>query len=293
MLTHFICPPDKEQCRVEDCLNKCRLGQRCLPYPYLAAVSATRDYKCKVSASQAGNGVRYMYLNITTPHAAEPAEMAFTTLGTSHHTLMEGFQGPGQNGFFMENDFMSGTFDYFDPIEGVLWDFKTYKIYKVKKVKGIVMKWEPDPSGEVYSRGGKTKTGREYKKGDPKLIQVRTEDPSQCDYDNEALQINAYRILAKEHGIDVKSMRLCMTVKDYMQDCGLEPIEIVELPFIDDEIVLNWFREKTEALNHHLVEGTLPPICTDKERWNGRRCKDYCKFNYICEMELRPDEELF
>lgn len=292
MLTEFICK-DGKKIKCEKCLEECSMGKRCLPYPYLKAVSRVRSYTGKVSASQAGNGTRYTYLNYTIDFAEDPKDKAFTTLGTNHHILMEDHVGEGENGHYMEHEFFTGTPDYYHKKEKILWDFKTYKTYKIKKILGAKSEWIEDPSGETYSRGGRTKTGRVYKKGDPKLIEQITIDPELADNKVEALQLNAYRIMMEAEGYEIKEMKLCCTNKDYMEGSIVGKIEVVDIPFIDDAIVIEFFKKKTEELAKHMKSKTLPPICSDEERWGGKRCESYCQFKHICEIELQRDDELY
>jgi hypothetical protein len=174
-----------------------------------------------------------------------------------------------------------------------LWDFKTYKTYKIKKVKGVVSKWINDPSGATYGRAGKTATGRVYKKGDPKLIEVPEVDESKADCKVEALQMNAYRIMLEAEGVEIKEMKLCCTNKDYRAESVIDKIEIVNIPYIEDDVVIEFFKKKTEDLNKHLAEGTVPPICSEEERWGGRRCNGYCEFQEQCEIELQKDDDLY
>lgn len=294
-ITKYICP-DGIHIPVVDCLDKCRCKERCLAWPYLKFVSLQRTHKGKVSVTQGLNGTRLNYLILTKDYSIRPKSAAFTTLGTDHHALMEEFQGAeGQNGFLLETEYYFGTFDFYDKKEKVLWDFKTFKEYKVKRIKGIVSVWVDDLSGARYKKSGETKSGRKYNKGDIMQIETAVIDESKMDCTHESMQLNAYRIGLERLGYEVKEMKLQMTVKDHHARSILEEIEIVTLPKIDDEFILQHYKEKTEELNHALRTKEMPPLCSHKERWNDsgydRRCREYCPFWDVCKSELMTDEE--
>jgi len=275
MLKRYICPDGKE-IDVEKCLKKCRLKNRCLPYPYLKVVASNREYKGKVSVTQGLNGTRYNYFNIIKDIAERPHDYAFTTLGTNHHTLMEENVGEGFNGEWNQTEYYTGTPDYYDSNEKILWDFKTYKSFKIKKLLGIGF---DDDGNEVI-------------------------DENLAEREHEAMQLNAYRIMLEAKGIEIKKMMLCVTNKDYRKPYTPKKAETkrkvfpdkivtVELPRIEDNIIMEFYKQKTEELNYALKHKKLPTICSDAERWNGLRCKSYCPHFKECELELKPDEELF
>ena len=83
------------------------------------------------------------------------------------------------------------------------------------------------------------------------------------------------------------------------------------VPFfcIEDEEVLTYFRNKRDELSWRMVDSTelrkkyiageiddqgfvdqavklevMPPVCSEHENWDGRKCKDYCDVAHVCKM---------
>ena len=57
----------------------------------------------------------------------------------------------------------------------------------------------------------------------------------------------------------------------------LLPVEIM-----DNELVLDYFYQKTQGLLTALKTETLPELCPYEERWGSRRCKGFCDVADFC-----------
>ena len=57
---------------------------------------------------------------------------------------------------------------------------------------------------------------------------------------------------------------------------------MIEVPYINDEHLLDRFTVKRDALLLSLDNKELPDKCTDEETWNGVKCKSYCPVREIC-----------
>ena len=56
---------------------------------------------------------------------------------------------------------------------------------------------------------------------------------------------------------------------------------------ISDHWLQKYFSKKAEILKTALETNELPPICTPRERWNDRKCLDYCAARENCPYARR------
>ena len=59
-------------------------------------------------------------------------------------------------------------------------------------------------------------------------------------------------------------------------------IYFVDIPFVDNEIILPYFTEKRDRLVEHLASRTIPGKCNEEETWNGKKCEKYCEVRTLC-----------
>ena len=100
-------------------------------------------------------------------------------------------------------------------------------------------------------------------------------------------QVNFYRYLLEQNGYPVDSMYVQATVRDaglqIARERGIDKkIYMIEVPYINDEHLLDMFETKRDALLLSLDNKELPDKCTDEETWNGTKCKSYCSVRDIC-----------
>ena len=127
-------------------------------------------------------------------------------------------------------------------------------------------------TGEVYKTGarkGQPKTRKEWRMDGVKHL---------LDW---AIQLNYYRMLLEARGFKVDSMKIQALCRDYNLRIASErniskPAYIIPINKISDRWVKLYVSEKAKRLQAALDNNALPPVCTAKERWNDRKCSDYC-----------------
>lgn len=255
MLKYFKCP-DGQTVDIKECLEKCRLHDRCLSLPTLNALGWVKEWKGKPSTTQCLNPTRMEYLKIKHEYFIDPFSMAFALLGTRHHGMLDmvakKLEGVTSE-LFMKNAEITGIVDLLEPINGTeayrLIDYKTYGSFAVAKLLS-------DTNGK---------------------------------HEREALalQMNNYRLLAQSIGFDVKELKCQVTVRDggtqSARNNGIAfNIKMIDVPIMDDDDVIDYFMFKANALIEAVNNGIMPKLCDYDERWGGRRCKGYCDVFMHC-----------
>src|SRR4030042_1804166 len=87
-LKWFRCP-DSEVISVEECLDECRIEERCLTLPTLAYISKEREWNGVPSTTQLINGTMLEFLKLTQPYLIDPDSRAFSLSGTLHHSDLQ------------------------------------------------------------------------------------------------------------------------------------------------------------------------------------------------------------
>lgn len=290
--TEFICP-DGCKCKIEDCLQGCRLadkinpetgshwvaGGRCLSRQTLAAIAEQREWTGKPSTTQLLKGTREAYLELTEEYAINPKDHLFMLHGTKVHEGLEAHtDGDALAEVRLDDGVSTGAFDYFDeePCEeeghGYLYDHKTYGSYKAAKVLGL--------------RSVKELVGY-YKNGKPKYRTVIKSDGVHSRLDL-AIQLNDYRMKIEKCLGKVVDKMLCeIIVRDgntYMaKNRGVtENGYLVPVNRISDKWVERYMKKKAGDLKKAMKEKKLPPPCRPSEVWGGRKCGSYCAVREFC-----------
>ena len=87
--TRFICP-DNQTTTIENCLEKCRLSQRCMFLPTLRAISKSLERNIKEpTVTELITGTRETYLRKTTNYAVNPQETLYALHGNAYITSMK------------------------------------------------------------------------------------------------------------------------------------------------------------------------------------------------------------
>lgn len=285
MLEGFYCP-DGVKVKVADCLQECRIEDRCQELPDLVLMSQEREFKGVPSTTQLINGTMMEFLKLTKSYYIDPDSRVFMLSGTRHHQVMD--EVAKQLGMASEVA-LSIDRDIFDLItwtnKGLcLVDRKEWGSYKVAKALGIAKIGEqPDPSGAVY------KTNSKYgKAGDPKMIPVWGVDPSKADNWEAELQLNRYRVLLFERtGLPIADMCLRVKVRDgglyIAKDRGVFRNSYrIPIKFLPDQDVRDYFKYKEECLLTALEQGHWELPCTAAESWEGVRCEEFCDVWQFC-----------
>lgn len=279
--TKFICPTGK-RITIKRCLASCPQKERCMFLPTLRAVADSLDRGIKgATVTELISGVRETYLKKKVSYAVDPQSVLYSLHGQAVHTIHEGnTEGEILGEVRLKDRVTSGKFDLYGKIideeEGVLGDLKVTSSYKLAKALGI---YKVDvPTGEVYKTG--------TKKGQPKTRKEFRYDGVRQIWD-WALQLNYYRILLEQAGFAVQRM----FIQALCRDCNLRtatergitnPIYIIPINRISDFWLKRYFSKKAQMLRQALKSRELPPPCSAKESWHGKKCSEYCEVREHC-----------
>ena len=278
--TKFICPTGKE-IEIARCLKKCPYGQRCLFLPTLRAVVASLNRNIQqATVTELLAGTMETFLRRTTDYAVDPIKQLYALHGSAVHTINENHVDENMlSEQRLSDDITSGKFDLYGKIldkENTLGDYKITSSYKLMKALGY---YKIDvPTGEVYKTG--------VKKGQPKMRKEWRTDGVKHLLD-WAIQLNYYRILLEEQGYTVNRMEIQAMCRDFNLRMATErnitsPIYIIHISKISAHWVKLYMRTKAERLQKALKTGKTSHICSGKERWQDRKCKDYCAVAENC-----------
>ena len=284
--THFICP-DGSRIPIVDCLQACPNNQRCMFLPTLRAVAKSLDRKIsEPTVTELIAGVRETYLKKLTDYAIEPSSVLYALQGQAIHSINElHTQGSILSEERLKDDITSGQFDLYGKIidadEGVLGDLKVTSSFKLMRALGIY-KVRID-TGEVYKSGAK--------KGQPKFrTEIRYDGLK--DLLDWAIQLNYYRLLLEREGFMVRKMYIQALCRDanlrIATERGIDKtVYIIPINKISDCWLKIYFNHKAKLLRDAMRAESLPPICTLRERWNDRKCLDYCATRENCPHHQR------
>lgn len=279
--TKFQCP-NGTIVPIPVCLNACVNSQRCMFQPTLRAVAKTTERNLpEPTVTELLCGIRETYLKKTTEYAVDPMQQLFAIHGSAVHTINEGHtEGNMLSEERLADEVTSGKFDLYGQIidytDKTLGDYKITSSYKLMKALGY---YKVDvPTGEVYKTG--------LKKGQPKTRKEWRTDGVRYLLD-WAIQINYYRILLEQRGFKVNRMEVQAMCRDYSLKVANErnitkPVYIIHINKISDRWVKLYMETKAKRLKDALKKGYLPELCSAKERWHDRKCRDYCAVAENC-----------
>lgn len=287
MLRNFICPDGGLQ-PVDKCLaGECRMAERCAPLSFLTLAGHEREWTGKPSTTQLLKGTRQAYLELTTDYDKEPEENVFAILGTGVHKLLE--DSEETQAYVEEKVELEGITGIMDRLERqpdgtwYLVDYKVSGSYKIAQVLGIYSEYKDvlDSTGRYPVR---YKSGA--KKGQVKKKKVMVHrDP---DYGDWLYQLNFYRIAEEKYiGYPISKIKLFATVRDggtfIAEGRGLSKrAYYIDIPIVEDDVILTYFRSKRNALLSALETDTTPSLCDAKESWDGRKCERFCPVAEAC-----------
>jgi hypothetical protein len=299
--TQFECP-DGEKIEIEKCCEKggCRMTERCVSRPTCILFSRSRrEWRGKISATQALNGTRYEYLRLTVNYSEKPVDRAFALLGTFHHLRHQKLDLPDALvEERLEDEDSTGMFDYYEEENGVhvLTDYKTTAAYKLCRWLGKYQVEEE--TGEFFKSGpraGQKKTRKVWAMREPDLFDL-------------SMQFSRYAWLLRKNNFPVDIAKAQATIRDFNKRMGIQygldrKIYMLSVPLFDEETVTNFYRTKNNALNEALAKKELPPVCDRRERWTNDagidiRCTGYCPVWAACDhgrqvrAEPIPEEEV-
>ena len=283
MLVGFTCL-DGQKIKVEDCLTKCRMKERCLTLPTMKLISQEREWNGVASTTQLLNGTMLEYLKLTQPYYVDPDSRAFMLAGSKHHKALEDVAKELGLAAEIALSIDRDIFDLIEVEEGglVLSDYKLWGSFKVAMALGMVETGKkPDPSGAVYKS-----TGKWGKEGTSKMIPDFTQVPDKADNWEAELQLNRYRVMLEELGVKIRRMQVQITVRDgglyIAHNRGVyKNTYKIPIEFIPNKLIIEHFATQDAHLKEALINGWSVP-CTDKECWNGIRCERYCDVAQFC-----------
>ena len=267
----FKCP-NGDKVTFEQCFAGC--DHQCMSLPALKATSQPHWFG-KPSVTQLLAPTRIMYLQIMNDFYLNPHGSIAAMIGTSMHAIME---DNCPEGWIMEkrleDDITSGAFDAYDATTKTLYDFKNYGAYKVSQVLGYKARWVK----RTVTRGkhaGEERWEQKFEPGGVRHVH------------DVALQMNYYRILMGKHGYPVEKMMVQMFVRGGLDKTAksygvTQPTYLVPINPISDRWVRRYFEMKYKKLMDAVESGVIPEVCKPVERWNDRRCKDFCEVNELC-----------
>ena len=279
----FICP-DNQIIEFKDCFKKCRMSERCMSIATLKAMSEQRAPNRPPSTTELLSGTCESYLKRTKEYFINPQDRAFALMGTIHHLQLEN-QDVGDNVLqeeHLQGLDITGILDFYDKESQTLIDYKNTGSFKAGRVLGIKHRKIPCPLGTRYKKSGKW-----GKVGTIKKVKEFYCDENAQDFGDWLYQVNMYRYMLELKGYKVKNMKLQMNIRDAgthaCKDRGItRNIYFVEIPFLDNDIIIPYFLEKRDRLLQHIKDETTPPKCSDEETWGGKKCESYCEVRSLC-----------
>jgi hypothetical protein len=272
----FVCP-DGTLKTFEECLRDGGCPSRCISRSSLKLMAIARPWTGKPSTTQLINGTMMEYLKIKHDYYENPQHNSYAILGTRvHGGLASTDDEISILEEKLEDDVSSGTLDFLEHENniGVLGDHKVCGFYKVLRARGFF-------SQDVEA--GEYKTGP--KKGKPKFEKQWFQGKPDCF--EWTMQLNRYRMLVEKAGFKVDKMKIEATIRDFNsspREKGryiLKPIEYFEVEKWSDDFVQTFFNQKNKDLLFALENGWKIP-CSERERWNDRRCEKYCSVAKFC-----------
>ena len=280
--SHFLCPSG-DAVPIEACLDRCHQGCRCMFLPTLRAVAKSLSRNIEgFTVTELIAGTREVYLKRTKGYAVNPQDRIFALHGNALHDLSDAHShGEMLSEERLYSALFSGQIDLFGAIldehSHSLGDIKVTSSYKLMRALGYYT--VDKPTGEVYKSG--------TRQGQPKTKKEWRSDGIRHIYE-WALQLNAYRLLLEEHGYPVKQM----TIQALCRDSGLRiaaernidrPIYLIGVTPISEHWLMRYLKAKKEALENAIAAEELPPLCRPRERWNNRKCLNFCEVSAFCE----------
>lgn len=253
MIKNFICPDGGLQ-PPKECLNKCRMPERCSSLDFLE-ICADESHSApdQLTCTKGLRDYRELYLLVNCDYDIEPESRTYAVLGTRSHQRLE--KDVVKN-LYLGIDGITGRLDAYEVDTETIVDHKTWGSYKVAKTLGITI--------------------------ENKLIVRVPKDDWELRY-----QLNFYRIAMERKGYPVKKLKCEVFVRDgnlwIAKNRGIvKPKYFIDVPFEDDEKIIKFYTEKNRKFHEYLKNKELPPLCHDRYSWNGNKCKNYCDVRKQC-----------
>lgn len=273
MLKGFICPRNKQKCTLEDCKS---CTNPCLPLPILITAMRQREINPAVlHVTQILAPAWQLYLMATEDYWESPFDLFFKMYGSSQHYFLESasqsehFPKEDQTEvslafIWVEGTQIIGSFDYYDSKRKALYDWKAYAKFKVQKCKE-----------DVFENA-------------PELV----------------LQLNIYRLMFSEpvdHLFclalvrDWRAYEYKQTLRNneksgrgeknrkgafYRYEDPVNCMELIRVPLIPWQTLSDTVGRRIQNIKDCFDTGQ--GVCDEDERWNDKRCTDYCPVKDKC-----------
>jgi len=263
-LKGFKCPSGYGNVPLSYCEEECPAN--CYPLPMLASFDDEREVKPgHYSGSELPKPAQQVYLTRNFDYWVDPESRLFMTFGTAVHHVFEGGLSrlEDKDRFIMERRAsvrietkfgevtFSGKPDLIDTKTNTMYDYKVAPAYTVNKHK------------RAAARGG-----------------WFTED--------DIVQQNIYRAMFHP---GVKHSKLVFIVRNWSNQVAREDkvkkIEIVDVPLGEISDVTAWVHARVSTFLGVQQSPEKCPLCTAKDTWDGRRCRDYCDARDVCGQAKR------
>ena len=244
----FICP-ELGNVTYAACFN-CDHEMCGLPLPYRMAASNDRETEADTfHVTEILNPDKQVYLERHYDYYSDPHMKAFPTFGTAWHNMVEQY-AKGNPRFSQEESFVALIGDFYLSGRCDLKDLLKLKLQDWKTTAVYKVK---------LSMAG--------------------------DYFDWSMQQNIYRpfIFPEAQALEIVALARDWKKSQNAKEC--KPIEIINLPILDENETLAWAVERIETLSSYDNELSLPD-CTPKQCWENwdrsekklvrRRCEDFC-----------------
>ncbi len=286
MINEFQCS-DKKIISCKDCLNKCRLGTRCVPYTALKSMyvrQRTPNLE-KLSVTEALNPVCYNWMRLKTKGCVEPIDNMYSMIGTLSHMKHESTDEKLKSETYFEDDLNTGTCDVILEEDGktVMRDIKTKRIssasyiLEYKEIPNPVKGRKPIKRYLIDQKGTKLKGDDDY-----------------------VLQLNRYKIFYedKNPGKIIDELWLDYVFIDWSKTStptryGLtRQCYSVPVPILKREDVMNIYQYKHDAVQMALQKGGPEKPCYEEVDFHefgkeGSRCNSFCAYKFECRKHFK------
>lgn len=315
MLKWFVSPTGEKH-TIRECVEEGLLDEY-YPRSYLLMCAQERRWTGTPSTTQLIDGTRMAYLKLLCNYSVDPDKESFKVLGTKAHSRLEKcITLASYAEYELCHDNISGIVDLVEPHGKDLWliDYKTWGSYRVNRALGWVKKERPmvdqDGAPVLYKRSGKG-----YTAGQQRTESYYEVDKDQADTRDLTLQLNWYRYMfeSTQGNKVISRLKAFATVRDGNTHIAFsrgikDNTYYLDVDFMDDNDLVKYFHGKRDALlsvlelqnekwnefarSKHVLNAArvkqsiiecCPPMCTDHETWQGRRCRDYCEVSNICQ----------
>ena len=239
------------------------MASRCAAIPTLTGIinsQVSHEWDGVPHVTSLITGAMEYWLKVNRGYAVEPESHMWMMLGQGFHSLMKDqadlLGNPAEMSLKLLNKeglkIAQGTIDYLelfwdeeaDTLSYDLYDYKTWGSYSVSKAMGV-----------------------------------------QPDLRSEELQLNAYRVMCEQLGLVIRYMRVQAVVRNLDHRRGVsKKLYVFPVDRMDNDMVLSYFSIKSQIITLAIEDGKMPAVCTTEERWEGRKCKQYCEVAEHCPM---------